>query len=62
MQKTPDERIEENLLEKVSSKKMKKIDIIMKKYLDRKKQGYEYTSIGEIISDLYYIKPKRRKQ
>jgi len=40
---------------------MKKIDVIIKKYIKRAKQGYEYTPIGEVISDLQYIKPKTKK-
>ena len=40
---------------------MKKIDVIIKKYVERENQGYEYTPIGEVISDLQYIKPKKKK-
>jgi hypothetical protein len=42
--------------------KMKKIDRIIKKYKSREKQRYEFTPIREIISDLEYIKPKKRRK
>ena len=44
------------------SENMKKIDEVIKKYKNREKQGYEYTPIGEVISDLLYIKPKKKKE
>ena len=39
---------------------MKKIDEIINKYEVRMKQGYEFTPIGEILSDLQYLKPKHK--
>jgi len=37
-----------------------KIQKIIEKYREREKQGYEFTPISEILSDLWYLTPKKR--
>lgn len=37
-----------------------KLNAMIKKYEDRRKQGYDMTPIDELLSDLWRIKPKKR--
>jgi hypothetical protein len=37
-----------------------KLQALVKKYEDRRKQGYDMTPIDELLSDLWYLKPKKK--
>lgn len=37
-----------------------KLQALVKKYEDRRRQGYDMTPIDELLSDLWYLKPKKK--
>jgi hypothetical protein len=37
-----------------------KLNAMIKKYEQRRKQGYDMTPIDELLSDLWFVKPKKR--
>lgn len=39
---------------------MTKLTKLIEKYRQREKDGYEFTPIQELLSDLWYLRPKKR--
>lgn len=37
-----------------------KLEHLIKKYRERASGGYEFTPIDELLSDLWYLRPKKR--
>ena len=37
-----------------------KLNAMIKKYEERRRQGYDMTTIDEVLSDLWHAKPKKR--